>query len=49
VVDGGDRVEDVAGVDVVPGGLIQLDCPQGVVQRHREVRRLVVDDRQHVQ
>ena len=48
VVDGGDRVVDVSGIDAVAGRPVQVKRPQATFERFREVRRLVVNDTEQV-
>ncbi len=48
VVHGGDGVQDVAAVDLVPGRLVDVECAKAVLQRLGEVRRLVVHDAEQV-
>ena len=51
VVDRRDRVQDVAGVDAVgtiDRGLVGVERAQAVLERFREVGRLVVDDAEQV-
>jgi hypothetical protein len=51
VVDRGDGVEDVAGIDAVgpvDRSLVGLECPQAVIERFGEVGGLVVDDAEQV-
>ncbi len=48
VVHGRDRVQDVALVDLVIGGAVDLERPQAVLERLGEVARLVVHDADQV-